>query len=147
MRRSSAGRATALTRAEALDLYIENAASNVPELLLCHVESVPFSGASAGRATSLDGTGHVEGGDATGQIPPRHGAGAGARAEPQASGSDPSAFGADEHSPGTALRVTRVERIATEDITAASTTPFSPYAAEQSAAELLRFLRVRETPT
>ncbi len=82
-----------LSRAEALDLYVENAASNVPELVLCHVEAPSFSGAP-----------------------------------PVGAGKPPGGVG--------------VERIATEDIAALSRDPFSPYAAEASAASLLTFLQV-----
>ncbi|KAA0178078.1 hypothetical protein FNF27_00626 [Cafeteria roenbergensis] len=81
-----------LSRAEALDLYVENAASNVPELVLCHVEAPSFSGAP-----------------------------------PVGAGKPPGGVG--------------VERIATEDIAALSRDPFSPYAAEASAASLLTFLQ------
>lgn len=130
LRAGSAGRATALSRAEALDLYIENAAANVPELLLCHVESAPFAdGVAAGSGSGAE--------RAAPAPAPRPGAASGAGpTTPEGAAAAPAG------SAGTALRVTRVERIATEDITAASSRPFSPYAAEHSAAELLRFLRV-----
>jgi hypothetical protein len=82
-----------MSRSEALGLYLENAASNVPEVLLCHVKP---DDAHAGD-----------------------------------------------------MVISRMERIPTEDLTAVSAEPFSPYQAEQSAAELLAFLRVssaRELP-